>query len=242
VTRAKAASRPRDADIAHDSTHLMQDAAPGGFTPEIASSPKPVATRPRRRTARWVARCVAITGLIGLAVALGYLASGLLSYDPGGGATLAADAVSPDAPQTASSATEDAWARRDLAEARAPDASGVSAERGLDRNASPQVDSGGARRPPDRGRKRPPGKQRKRRPQIVAGELGRLSVDSDPWSSVYLDGKRLGTTPLWLVSVPAGRHRLRLVTSHGRSTERWLLVPEGGSLNLGTIDLRARQP
>jgi serine/threonine-protein kinase len=100
-----------------------------------------------------------------------------------------------------------------------------------------------APQPADSGVVKRPGSRRKRSPRIVvAGKAGRLSVDSDPWSTVYLDGARLGTTPLWQVDVPAGRHRLRLVTSRGQSTERHLRVPAGGSLNLGTINLRAREP
>lgn len=43
------------------------------------------------------------------------------------------------------------------------------------------------------------------------GGTGLLSVDTMPWSKVYLGGRLLGTTPLGNVRVPVGRHVLRLV-------------------------------
>jgi len=43
------------------------------------------------------------------------------------------------------------------------------------------------------------------------GGMGFLSVDTMPWSKVYLGGRLLGTTPLGNVRVPVGRHTLRLV-------------------------------
>jgi serine/threonine-protein kinase len=51
--------------------------------------------------------------------------------------------------------------------------------------------------------------------------MGYLSVDTMPWSKVYLGGRLLGTTPLGNVRVPAGRHSLRLVN------------PESGERTIG---------
>ncbi len=42
---------------------------------------------------------------------------------------------------------------------------------------------------------------------------GLLSLDSDPWTSVFLGKRALGDTPLVEVLLPVGRHRLRLVNS-----------------------------
>ena len=39
---------------------------------------------------------------------------------------------------------------------------------------------------------------------------GRLTIDTRPWTEVFLEGRRLGMTPLQGVKLPAGRHRLRL--------------------------------
>jgi serine/threonine protein kinase len=40
---------------------------------------------------------------------------------------------------------------------------------------------------------------------------GKLSLDTSPWTRVFLNGKELGDTPLLEVTVPAGRHVLLLV-------------------------------
>ncbi len=52
------------------------------------------------------------------------------------------------------------------------------------------------------------------RPQRTK-RLGRLSVLAVPWAVVYLDGKRLGVTPIDEARVDAGKHRLRLVGPGG---------------------------
>jgi serine/threonine-protein kinase len=43
-------------------------------------------------------------------------------------------------------------------------------------------------------------------------ERGRLSIDTTPWSTVFLEGKALGDTPLVGVSLPAGKYKLKLVS------------------------------
>jgi serine/threonine-protein kinase len=43
-----------------------------------------------------------------------------------------------------------------------------------------------------------------------AGLSGWLTLDTEPWASVYLDGRRLGVTPLARVPLPAGRHKLSI--------------------------------
>jgi serine/threonine-protein kinase len=39
---------------------------------------------------------------------------------------------------------------------------------------------------------------------------GHLTLVSEPWSQVSLEGKQLGTTPLINLTLPAGRHTLTL--------------------------------
>jgi serine/threonine-protein kinase len=79
-----------------------------------------------------------------------------------------------------------------------------------------------------------PRRKRARRP----GGAGTLTVNSDPWSVVYLDGRRLGMTPLYRARVPAGSHRVRLVPAKGRRTVRQIDVAPGEHRNLGMILLR----
>lgn len=57
------------------------------------------------------------------------------------------------------------------------------------------------------------------RADAAAAKPGTLSLDTDPWSQVFLGKKLLGDTPLLDVPVPAGRHVLRLVNAeHGIDT------------------------
>ncbi len=46
---------------------------------------------------------------------------------------------------------------------------------------------------------------------------GTLFVDSFPYATLYLDGKRLGDTPLLGKKIPPGSHTLRAVTADGRA-------------------------
>jgi serine/threonine-protein kinase len=46
-------------------------------------------------------------------------------------------------------------------------------------------------------------------PKKVA--MGKLTLDTVPWTRVFLRGRKLGDTPLIDVPVPAGRHQLKLV-------------------------------
>lgn len=52
---------------------------------------------------------------------------------------------------------------------------------------------------------------------------GRLTVDVVPWADVFLGGRKLGTTPLVEVVVPAGRQRLHMVNA-AAGIDRWVEV------------------
>jgi len=62
-------------------------------------------------------------------------------------------------------------------------------------------------------------------PAKHAGE-GRLFVNATPWATVYLDGQRIGDTPIER-RVPAGTHRVRLVYKQW-AEEQVVEVPRGG--------------
>jgi hypothetical protein len=47
---------------------------------------------------------------------------------------------------------------------------------------------------------------------------GRLNVSSQPWADVFVDGKKLGTTPLAARELWEGRHAVRLVGAQGEKT------------------------
>ncbi|HEU0034042.1 MAG TPA: serine/threonine-protein kinase [Kofleriaceae bacterium] len=56
---------------------------------------------------------------------------------------------------------------------------------------------------------------------------GLFSIDSTPYATIYIDGKRLGVTPIVKRELPAGRHKLRAVLEDGRAKEIAIEVPAG---------------
>ncbi len=58
---------------------------------------------------------------------------------------------------------------------------------------------------------------------------GSLFVDSDPYATIYVDGKELGVTPMLGESIPSGTRSLRAVTADGR-------------VQTSTIDIEPGQP
>ena len=70
--------------------------------------------------------------------------------------------------------------------------------------------------------------ERRQRERPPAAAPGQLSVNTQPWSKVYLGSRLLGTTPIGRVSVPSGNQRLRLVDRDGNEHRRTVRVPPGG--------------
>jgi serine/threonine protein kinase len=62
----------------------------------------------------------------------------------------------------------------------------------------------------------------------VAAAVGQLSINTRPWSRVYVGSRLLGTTPIGNVEVTAGSVRLRLVDRDGVEHTRTITVPSGG--------------
>jgi serine/threonine-protein kinase len=67
--------------------------------------------------------------------------------------------------------------------------------------------------------------RRERRPSAPSGPAGMLSVNTRPWSKVYLGNRLLGTTPIGSVRVPSGSARLRFVDRDGNTHRRTVQVP-----------------
>jgi len=58
-----------------------------------------------------------------------------------------------------------------------------------------------------------------------------LTLDTHPWSEVFLDGRSLGTTPLIRARVPAGSHVLTLRNSErGIATQVPVTIAPGGAV------------
>jgi len=66
-------------------------------------------------------------------------------------------------------------------------------------------------------------------PRGPTGPPGRLSINTRPWSKVYVGSRLLGTTPIADARVTSGAVRLRLVDRDGRTHTKTVRVPAGGS-------------
>jgi eukaryotic-like serine/threonine-protein kinase len=67
-------------------------------------------------------------------------------------------------------------------------------------------------------------KQRRRTAQAEARSATRgdgfLTVNAEPYATLYVDGKKLGVTPVVRLVLPPGAHRLRLVSSSGQPDKK----------------------
>ncbi len=62
-----------------------------------------------------------------------------------------------------------------------------------------------------------------------APKPGSISIDSTPFATIFIDGKRADVTPLLNRSLSAGRHKIRAVLADGRAKEFSVEVPAGKS-------------
>ncbi len=53
-------------------------------------------------------------------------------------------------------------------------------------------------------------------PKTAAAASGRLTLDTEPWTQVFLGKRKLGDTPLIELPLPAGTHRLHLVNAEDK--------------------------
>jgi hypothetical protein len=61
----------------------------------------------------------------------------------------------------------------------------------------------------------------------VPKKPGTISIDSTPFATIYIDGKRVDVTPLLNRSLPAGRHKIRAVLADGRAKDFSVEIPAG---------------
>src|SRR5207245_8853325 len=55
--------------------------------------------------------------------------------------------------------------------------------------------------------------RRAAKPSLPTDPPGLLTLETHPWTDIYLGGRKLGTTPLFKVPVPSGHQRLRAVNT-----------------------------
>jgi serine/threonine-protein kinase len=64
---------------------------------------------------------------------------------------------------------------------------------------------------------------------------GFFSVDSTPYATIYIDGKRHDQTPLFHIALPAGFHRVRAVLADGRRRTFTVQIKPGEQVNSGML-------
>jgi serine/threonine-protein kinase len=69
-------------------------------------------------------------------------------------------------------------------------------------------------------------------------EQGFLTLDTVPWTTVYLGKRKLGETPLIKVPVPSGALELSLINSEEGVKESYLAKVKPGEVFRTRLDLR----
>jgi serine/threonine-protein kinase len=57
---------------------------------------------------------------------------------------------------------------------------------------------------------------------------GWVSIDSDPYATIFIDGKKVGVTPLARIPLQAGAHRVKAVSSQGGTEQSFNVSIESG--------------
>jgi hypothetical protein len=65
------------------------------------------------------------------------------------------------------------------------------------------------------------------RPIVHHEPSGTFSIDSTPYATIFVDGKRLGVTPILKHALAAGHHQIRAVLEDGRDRTFGIDVPAG---------------
>ncbi len=64
--------------------------------------------------------------------------------------------------------------------------------------------------------------------RLKATGEGRLSINTNPWSVVFIDGKKMGNSPLTRIKLKAGAHDVKLVNEAAGISEKLRIVIEAG--------------
>ncbi len=69
----------------------------------------------------------------------------------------------------------------------------------------------------------------------ASAKPGFYTVDSHPYATIYVDGKRKDQTPLFRIELPAGKHVVRAVLADGRQRRFKIVVKPGAEVSSGTL-------
>jgi hypothetical protein len=89
----------------------------------------------------------------------------------------------------------------------------------------------------------PPEPQRAAEPEPQAAaarpRMGYINIYAEPWANVFVDGRKVGPTPLSRLALPAGKHRLRFVRPGSPPTDRTVRI-QAGQTQLLDVELETR--
>jgi serine/threonine-protein kinase len=80
----------------------------------------------------------------------------------------------------------------------------------------------------------PAGEERPDEPERT-GAPGFFSIDSSPYATIYVDGKKLGVTPLFRVALDPGSHRVKAVNASGDSQRFRVQIRSGKETSSGRL-------
>ena len=89
-----------------------------------------------------------------------------------------------------------------------------------------------------RGLPHPPASPPQTAAQAAVPSFGLLSVSSDPWGQLYIDGVRKGHTPATELPIGPGPHTIRVFQDGYAPYEQTITVQAGGDLKLADIRLK----
>jgi serine/threonine protein kinase len=64
---------------------------------------------------------------------------------------------------------------------------------------------------------------------------GWYAIDSNPYATIFIDGRKIGDTPLDRISLPAGAHQVRAVLADGRQRTFSIDIPPDRKTSSGTL-------
>ena len=230
---------------------MRHQGGPAAFSPIEATATQPTAQSNGRRLLPWAAAALLVAsvgGVLGLAYARA-------RADRADDVALVDPAPTPPAPQPAPIAPEPVAPEPVAPEPVGPAATvdaGVAPSAAADAGSAPTA----VEPSKERGKPHPPREPRRpprtvdkpapreapvaekpaEDPSAVAGS-GTLSLDTVPWTTVFLAGKKLGETPLVNVPVPAGTLELTLVNSEAGIKESYLAKVKAGQATKVRLDL-----
>jgi len=92
------------------------------------------------------------------------------------------------------------------------------------------------RKPPSPARPAKATRPKAETPEELPADPGTYSVGSEPYATIYIDGKKVGDTPLFQHVLPAGKHMVRAVRSDDGRQQKFLIdVAPGKTVNSGKL-------